>query len=86
MIPNLTILCKFISDGDENEFLWAWLYGCYNLIEWQGHKWGYTENMLRGELEKVGFKIIGYFTSKGGNVGCVYRGQMVSLNLECVKP
>ncbi len=85
VVPNLTIICKMIAEGDEDEILWAWLYGCHNLSEAHGHKWGFTENLLRKELEKAGFKVIGYFESKGGDANFRRNGQLLSLNLECVK-
>ncbi len=85
MVPNLIVVCKMIAEGYDNEILWAWLYGCHNLSEGHGHKWGYTEKMLRAELNRVGFNVLGYFESKGGDANFIYQGQLLSLNLECVK-
>lgn len=85
VVPNLITVCRLIAEGDANEILWAWLFGCHNISEGHGHRWGYTESLLRKELAQVGFTVSGYFVPKGGDAGFTYEGQLLSLSLECVK-
>jgi len=83
-VPNLTLLGKLISEGNEDEILFKWIFGS----GYEGptsHKWGFTENTLKKKLKRAGFKIIGYFPPQNDDSGFQYKGQYLSLNLECQK-
>ena len=83
-VPNLTLLCKLISEGNEDVILFKWIFGSgYGGVT--SHKWGYTENTLRENLKQAGFKVIGYSPPQNDDSGFQYKGQYLSLNLECQK-
>lgn len=83
-VPNLTLIGKLISEGNEDEILFKWIFGSgYGVLT--SHKWGYTENTLRKELNLAGFETIRHFPPRDDDSGFQYKGQYLSLNLECVK-
>ncbi len=84
-VPDLTLVCRFISQGDSDPILWNWLYGADQDLKGMNHRWGYTRQGLWKELEQIGFRIIGEFTGNGDDSAFIYRWGFLSVNLVAVK-
>ena len=85
VVPNLTIVCGFIADGDTHDALWNWLFGTKSSLMPQRHQWGYTQITLEDELRRAKFSEIESFVPLGGDGWFFHKGQLLSLSLKGIK-
>lgn len=84
-VPNLVVICDFISRGYTNKILWNWLYGDFDAADASGHKWGFTEETLNEIADNAGFKFTGYFEGQKDDSGFIFENQYLSLNVRYEK-
>lgn len=83
-VPNMALIGKLIAEGNEDTILFKWIFGS----GYEGptsHMWGYTENTLKKELKHAGFKKFQPSKPQQDDSGFKYKGQYLSVNLECRK-
>lgn len=83
-VPDTGKICRYIADGHEDEILFLWLYGSGRNDE-MSHRWGYTDKTIRKVLQDAGFNQINACEPEGGDSEFRYHGDLLSINLECIK-
>ena len=84
-VPNLQTICKLISEGNEDEILFKWLYGSGSGIKAISHQWGYTKDKITILLNSIGFKNFQEFYGGSDDSDFKYKDKKLSLNVVCVK-
>lgn len=80
-IPNMKVLGEQLVKGEDEHIIFNWIYGGGTGDMPMDHKWGWTENTLRREVEQYGFRFVGHFPPQLDDSGFVYKGVYLSLNV-----